>query len=158
MKHLRYLKMANYQLRNQNVVLVNDLAVHRQLLLDQAENPKQSKVSQENTGIPRQPPARIRGCNIEKRPPLWAQLQASGKSTLKVVEVEKRVLRQLRRHTPGKAERSRYLENFTRHQQDFVKNVTKGKEKTVFQSSYTLVGIAPIWIFAPNPGQSRYLF
>ena len=24
------------------------------------------------------------------------------------------------------------------------------KEKTVFQSSYTLVGIAPIWIFAPN--------
>ena len=24
------------------------------------------------------------------------------------------------------------------------------KEKTVFQSSYTLLGIAPIWIFAPN--------
>ena len=24
------------------------------------------------------------------------------------------------------------------------------KEKTVFQSSYTLVGIDPIWIFAPN--------
>ena len=70
MKHLRYLKMANYQLRNQNVVLVNDLAVHRQPLLDQAENLKQSKANQENTGIPRQPPARIRGCNIEKRPPL----------------------------------------------------------------------------------------
>ena len=29
-------------------------------------------------------------------------------------------------------------------------SLKKVKEKTVFQCSYTLVGIAPIWIFAPN--------
>ena len=28
--------------------------------------------------------------------------------------------------------------------------VCKYKKKTVFQSSYTLIGITPIWIFAPN--------
>ena len=33
---------------------------------------------------------------------------------------------------------------------NFVKFFFSSKEKTVFQCSYTLVGIAPIWIFAPN--------
>ena len=64
MRHHRYLKMANYQLRNRNVVLVNDLAVHLQPPLVQVGNPKSN---QENTGIPHPPPVRIRGRNVEKR-------------------------------------------------------------------------------------------